>query len=233
MNINRAVVYRDLDPRVTRESFREIRVLNEDSFREAISFIPETPLLFSRSFRKSGIEVAFQKCRNDPVNAPFISEEEKTGDLTFIEKRAFLERVLQARLEIDESLIKMFPRILKELPLEAQIGWVAKEGERRKDLANRMRDYLKGFTEECAKVVELSCNEMGLRRLPSEIGLFTRLEALYLYGNKLKELPEEMGKLTRLEELNLVNNRMTETRPAQIARLIRLKKLFMMGNPIR
>jgi Leucine-rich repeat (LRR) protein len=68
-----------------------------------------------------------------------------------------------------------------------------------------------------------------LTSLPSEIGLLTNLQRLYLYYNKLTSLPSEIGLLTNLQELYLNNNNLTSI-PSEIGQLTNLQILWLNNN---
>lgn len=60
---------------------------------------------------------------------------------------------------------------------------------------------------------------------------FSRLEILYLGGNRLKEIPAEMGCLRKLRALNLCNN-MIESLPFTLKRLSSLHSLSIHNNKL-
>jgi Leucine-rich repeat (LRR) protein len=58
----------------------------------------------------------------------------------------------------------------------------------------QLKTSLKGMYSSQSIVV----SDIGLRKLPSEIGLLTNLRYLYLYKNPIETLPLEITKLTNL-----------------------------------
>ena len=60
--------------------------------------------------------------------------------------------------------------------------------------------------------------------LPREIGLFTRLESLYIQKHKFTWLPKEIGNLKNLKKLILTDNELTSI-PKEIGKLEKLEEL--------
>ena len=67
--------------------------------------------------------------------------------------------------------------------------------------------------------------------LPTSIQRLTKLERLYLNGNKLTELPAEISDFRELRELSMSNNQLVGL-PTSIQRLIKLKRLYLSGNKL-
>ena len=59
----------------------------------------------------------------------------------------------------------------------------------------------------------LDLSDLGLSKLPPEIGQLTELTSLYLQRNQLSTLPPEIGKLTSLTSLDLDNNHLSALPP--------------------
>lgn len=89
-----------------------------------------------------------------------------------------------------------------------------------------------GFLQENKRTIALGFNRCGLKTLPSSIGNFENLEALYLTENKLKYLPPSLGTLTALKKLDLSDNHLIEL-PYEIGNLKSLKELFLNHNVIQ
>ena len=69
--------------------------------------------------------------------------------------------------------------------------------------------------------------------IPTEIGNFTNLEKIILYGNQLSgEIPSEIGNLTNLEWLNLSDNQLTGSIPPAIGSLSSLEELYLDENQL-
>ena len=67
--------------------------------------------------------------------------------------------------------------------------------------------------------------------LPTSIQRLTKLEWLYLDGNKLTELPSEIGDLRELRKLRVSNNQLVGL-PTSIHRLTKLEVLYLVGNKL-
>ncbi|MBS0650169.1 MAG: leucine-rich repeat domain-containing protein [Verrucomicrobia bacterium] len=72
---------------------------------------------------------------------------------------------------------------------------------------------------------------LGLRALPPEIGLFTRLTTLNLSFNQLTFLPESFGNLQALSELDLSNNKLASL-PESFGNLQALSGLSLSNNKL-
>ena len=69
--------------------------------------------------------------------------------------------------------------------------------------------------------------------LPTEIGNFTNLEKLILYGNQLSgEIPPEIGNLTNLLWVDLSDNQFTGSIPQTIGNLTNLTRLDLHNNQL-
>ena len=69
--------------------------------------------------------------------------------------------------------------------------------------------------------------------LPTEIGNFTNLEKLILYGNQLSgEIPPEIGNLTNLLWVDLSDNQFTGLIPPTIGNLTNLTRLALHNNQL-
>jgi Leucine-rich repeat (LRR) protein len=93
-----------------------------------------------------------------------------------------------------------------------KMNW--EEQEAYDEALRRIREY-----RSTERVLHLG--ELGLTRLPPEIGQLSELNSLQLYNNKLTTLPPEIGNLTALSDLNLFKNRFTEL-PTEIGQLTAL-----------
>jgi len=70
--------------------------------------------------------------------------------------------------------------------------------------------------------------------LPTELGLLTDLNALWLHTNSLTgTLPSELGALTHAQTLYVSKNAMTGTIPEQVGNLNALKTLLLYGRLCR
>jgi hypothetical protein len=76
----------------------------------------------------------------------------------------------------------------------------------------------------------LDLSDLGLTRLPTEIGQLTALQQLHLGNNWLTTLPPEIGQLTALRQLYLGNNELT-TLPPEIGQLAALQELDLGNSP--
>jgi internalin A len=81
-------------------------------------------------------------------------------------------------------------------------------------------------------VISLDKSYSGLESIPSEIGLLTNLELLYLSNNRLRSIPVEMCTLTNLRYLDLDRNKL-QFMPNEIGLLTNLKQLKLSENYLR
>ena len=77
----------------------------------------------------------------------------------------------------------------------------------------------------------LDLGELGLSRLPPEIGQLTALTHLNLSRNRLSSLPPEIGRITALTDLDLDGNQLSSL-PPEIGQLTALIKLDLTGNQL-
>ncbi|XP_074264085.1 plant intracellular Ras-group-related LRR protein 6 isoform X1 [Silene latifolia] len=83
----------------------------------------------------------------------------------------------------------------------------------------------------CSSLVEFFIGSNLLSSLPSELGELSQLSVLDLRSNQLTEYPAEACKL-RLSVLDLSNNSLSGL-PAEIGLMTSLRKLVLIGNPMR
>jgi hypothetical protein len=74
------------------------------------------------------------------------------------------------------------------------------------------------------KCLDISC--MGLKSIPSEIGLMTDMKRLCLHRNKLRSLPVELSQLTNLVRLDIDNNKL-DSLPSDLSVLTNLQILYI------
>lgn len=88
--------------------------------------------------------------------------------------------------------------------------------------------------EECrrAKETMLSLTDLGLTRVPPELGQLLALTHLFLSRNQLTEWPEDLGKLSALTQLDLDNNQLTAL-PPEFGQMPRLALLNLEGNQLK
>jgi hypothetical protein len=68
-------------------------------------------------------------------------------------------------------------------------------------------------------------------KIPTEIGLMTRLTAAWLHSNLLKgTIPSEIGRLTNMVFLSLDDNMLSGTIPSELGLLTNLGNLYLLGN---
>ena len=79
--------------------------------------------------------------------------------------------------------------------------------------------------------IALDLSELGLTRLPPEIGQLTALTQLRLYNNQLSSLPPELGQLTALTQLVLISNQLSSL-PPEIGQLTALTWLYLGNNQL-
>lgn len=78
---------------------------------------------------------------------------------------------------------------------------------------------------------ELRLDDLDLKVLPSEIGLFTELESLRLNGTQLRSLPESFGNLTKLKTLSLRGSQLRSL-PESFGNLTNLTRLFLFDTQL-
>ena len=81
------------------------------------------------------------------------------------------------------------------------------------------------------QATELDLSNLGLRQIPPELGLLTRLEILNLSHNWLSEFPPEILPFTQLKNLNLADNNISSI-PSEIEQLTTLESLNLASNQI-
>lgn len=81
------------------------------------------------------------------------------------------------------------------------------------------------------QVESLSMDNLGLTRLPEQIGLFTGLKALNLQNNKLSSLPDSVGRLRKLGIFFLQNNKLSSL-PDSFCKLKSLYHLVLRNNKL-
>ena len=87
--------------------------------------------------------------------------------------------------------------------------------------------------ETCLRGRELTLDlgELGLSRLPPEIGQLTALTQLHLFDNALSSLPPQIGQLMALTGLNLSGNQLSSL-PPEIGQLTALTELYLGDNQL-
>ena len=87
--------------------------------------------------------------------------------------------------------------------------------------------------ETCLRGRELTLDlgELGLSRLPPEIGQLTALTQLHLFDNALSSLPPQIGQLTALTRLHLSHNQLSSL-PPEIGQLTALTALDLSRNQL-
>ncbi|KNA12945.1 hypothetical protein SOVF_121660 [Spinacia oleracea] len=85
--------------------------------------------------------------------------------------------------------------------------------------------------KDCSSLVEFYIGINLLSSLPAEIGELSQLSILDLHSNQLTEYPVEACKL-HLSVLDLSNNSLSGL-PAEIGLMTSLRKLVLIGNPMR
>ena len=125
---------------------------------------------------------------------------------------------------LDHSFEAIWPRVQQQIKLAPASAPMSGQKIRLwlNDPANASR---------IAQVTQLDLSCLGLKILPSEIGYFTGLTALYLHKNELSCLPDTIGRLTRLIKLSLNDNQLTQI-PDPIIELPCLRGLLIENNPL-
>ena len=88
-----------------------------------------------------------------------------------------------------------------------------------------------GLVVEDQHVRRLAVPESGLKRLPDNIGLLSKLEILNLKGCRLERMPESIGDLGCLRTLGLRSNRLTSL-PDSLGKLRELRALSVSENQL-
>lgn len=83
---------------------------------------------------------------------------------------------------------------------------------------------------ELFEMTQLSWLSLNLKpdtptEVPTELGLLTNLEALFLAQNSLTGLPSQLGLLTSLQRLDLFQNPLAASIPSELGRLTNLERL--------
>jgi len=109
------------------------------------------------------------------------------------------------------------------------IGWYDKSSW---ILSSSMCEWHGVVCNNSSDVVGLDLSWNGLEgSLPSEIGMLTHLEFLYLFDNELNShLPSEIGLLSSLKHLNLSRTGLLGSIPSNIGLLEELTDLYLFGN---
>ncbi len=81
------------------------------------------------------------------------------------------------------------------------------------------------------KLREIDVSNNKLTSIPKSIGLLTKLKGLYLENNKLTSIPNQIGLCTNLEDLDLENNKLTSI-PSYINLLENLEYLNLKRNKL-
>jgi hypothetical protein len=82
---------------------------------------------------------------------------------------------------------------------------------------------------QLTQLQHLNLDVNPLTTLPPEIGQLTQLQVLYLSSTSLRTLPSEIGQLINLQALYLLDNQLIEL-PPEIARLTQLQELSLYNN---
>ena len=98
------------------------------------------------------------------------------------------------------------------------------------EVAEKFQKWLDRHPDKL-QITYLNLGYHSLIRLPPEIGLFTQIESLFLFGNHLESLPPEIGKLTQLKGLHLNGNQLKQL-PPEIGRLKKLQVLQVDNNAL-
>lgn len=99
---------------------------------------------------------------------------------------------------------------------------------------NEVAEKFEGWLDQHPEKLQITCLNLGyhsLTHLPPEIGRFTQLESLFLFGNHLKSLPPEIGKLTQLKGIHLNGNQLKKL-PPEIGHLEKLQVLRVDNNAL-
>ncbi|XP_047254342.1 plant intracellular Ras-group-related LRR protein 6 isoform X2 [Capsicum annuum] len=101
----------------------------------------------------------------------------------------------------------------------------------RLDLNQNRISSIPSSIKDCSSLLEFYIGNNALVSLPVEIGTLNRLGIFDLHSNQLKEYPAAACKL-QLSMLDLSNNSLSGL-PPEIGLMTTLRKLVLVGNPIR
>ncbi len=85
--------------------------------------------------------------------------------------------------------------------------------------------------DEQGRLIELDFSRLGITYLPSEVGLLTNLQKLYLSNNQMTQVHVELAQLTHLRVLALWSNQLMQI-PVELGQLINLEHLHLSGNQL-
>lgn len=96
------------------------------------------------------------------------------------------------------------------------------------DLCNNQISKIPKEIGQLYNLQSLDLSNNQIRKIPKEIGQLCNLHTLWLNKNQIRKIPKELSELKKLENLNLSYNRIYE-----IPKEIKVKRLYLFGNPLR
>ncbi|THG07125.1 hypothetical protein TEA_000687 [Camellia sinensis var. sinensis] len=155
------------------------------------------------------------------VNCSKLSKLDVEGNkLTVLSESIFASCIMLTELNASKNLLSGMPQSIGSLSRLIRL-----------DLHQNRISSIPSSIMGCSSLVEFYMGNNLLSSLPAEIGALPRLGTFDLHSNQLKEYPVEACKL-RLSVLDLSNNSLSGL-PSEIGMMTTLRKLLLMGNPMR
>ncbi|CAL5405825.1 unnamed protein product [Camellia sinensis] len=155
------------------------------------------------------------------VNCSKLSKLDVEGNkLTVLSESIFASCIMLTELNASKNLLSGIPQSIGSLSRLIRL-----------DLHQNRISSIPSSIMGCSSLVEFYMGNNLLSSLPAEIGALPRLGTFDLHSNQLKEYPVEACKL-RLSVLDLSNNSLSGL-PSEIGMMTTLRKLLLMGNPMR
>ncbi|CAL5402983.1 unnamed protein product [Camellia sinensis] len=155
------------------------------------------------------------------VNCLKLSKLDVEGNkLTVLSESIFASCIMLTELNASKNLLSGMPQSIGSLSRLIRL-----------DLHQNRISSIPSSIMGCSSLVEFYMGNNLLSSLPAEIGALPCLGTFDLHSNQLKEYPVEACKL-RLSVLDLSNNSLSGL-PSEIGMMTTLRKLLLMGNPMR
>jgi hypothetical protein len=228
--------------------------MNDESFFQMLKFLdpnPEEAEVFFSQYHKPAeatrylyyLEKLKQYTKN-PFYREFILKEYSIKEIEKDIETPFKELTPKQLQRIQEcvmathqgpraqSLIKIFPKILKQLPKNLQEEWQEDSSLSPLQQAKKMEEFLQDHKESCQKIRVLDFKQLQLTEIHPIIAIFLGLQELDLSRNNIRDIPPQLSNLANLKKLNLTQNQIQDISP-ELGNLANLKKLNLSQNQIQ